>query len=57
MSDLKGKNVEVTYKGITYRGRLIDAGSAEIYLQTESRRVVLSMSEIKSVRALPETKR
>ncbi len=56
LQQLQGKNVEVIYQGIVYKGKLLGAGEAEVYLQTPSGRVTLPMSGITTVRALPSRK-
>lgn len=54
LQELQGKDVEVTYQGLLYKGKLIGTGMSEIYLQTLTRQVELPMSGITRVRALPE---
>lgn len=51
---LQGKEVEVVYQGIIYKGRLIGAGESEVYLQTSHERVVLPMEDITEVRQAPQ---
>ncbi len=56
LQSLQNKEVEVTYQGIHYKGTLIGAGVAEIYLQTTSGQVELPMSGVTRIRAVPERK-
>ncbi len=54
LQGLEGKTVEIVYQSLVYRGRLIGVGKSEVHLQTLSRRMVLPMSGITAVRALPK---
>lgn len=47
---LQGKEVEVVYQGIVYKGKLVGASDNEIYLQTVNDWVTLPMEEITDVR-------
>jgi len=54
LQGLEGKTVEIIYQSLVYKGRLIGVGESEVHLQTLSRRVVLPMSGITAIRALPK---
>ncbi len=56
LEKLKGKQIEVTYQGILYKGKLLGAGMAEIYLQTPTGQIELPMSGVTRVRELPKRK-
>lgn len=47
---LQGKEVEVIYQGIVYKGKLVGASDTEVYLQTLNDWVTLPMEEITDVR-------
>ena len=49
LQKLHGRQVEVIYRGIRYEGKLVDAGTAEITLDTASGRITLPMGEITAV--------
>ncbi len=52
---LQGKEVEVTYQGMRYRGRLVETTDLEINLKTPMDWVVLPLEGVSSVRQiLPE---
>jgi len=54
LQGLEGKTVEIIYQNLLYKGTLIGVGEAEVHLQTLSRRVVLPMSGISEIKALPK---
>lgn len=54
LNGLEGKAVEIVYQNLVYKGCLVGVSEEEVYLQTLSRRVVLPMSDITAIRALPE---
>ncbi|MBN4054859.1 hypothetical protein JYT87_04040 [Nitrospira defluvii] len=56
LQNLKGKAVEIIYRGITYKGKLIGASGTEVYLQTSSNQIVLPMSGVTSVREMSKRK-
>ncbi|MCG3116598.1 MAG: hypothetical protein LLH30_13035 [Candidatus Manganitrophus sp. SA1] len=47
---LQGKQVEVVYQGIVYRGTLVGASESEVYLQTLNDWVTLPMEDVTDVR-------
>ncbi len=47
---LQGKQVEVVYQGIIYKGKLVGASESEIYLQTLNDWVTLPMEDVTDVR-------
>lgn len=47
---LQGKQVEVVYQGIIYRGKLVGASESEVYLQTMNDWVTLPMEDVTDVR-------
>lgn len=47
---LQGKQVEVVYQGIVYRGMLVGASESEVYLQTLNDWVTLPMEDVTDVR-------
>lgn len=47
---LQGKQVEVIYQGIVYRGTLVGASESEVYLQTLNDWVTLPMEDVTDVR-------
>lgn len=47
---LQGKQVEVVYQGIIYRGKLVGASEGEVYLQTVNDWVTLPMEDVTDVR-------
>lgn len=47
---LQGKQVEVVYQGIVYRGKLVGASENEVYLQTLNDWVTLPMEDVTDVR-------
>lgn len=51
LQSLQGKQVEVVYQGMVYKGVLVAASETEIHLQTLNDWVVLPMAEITEVRA------
>jgi hypothetical protein len=50
---LQGKEVEVVYQGIVYRGRLVGASEDEVYLQGLTESITLPMADITDVREAP----
>ena len=53
LQTLQGKEVEVVYQGIVYRGKLVGAGENEIYLQALTESITLPMEGITDVREAP----
>lgn len=53
LQTLQGKEVEVIYQGIVYRGKLIGAGEDEIYLQALNESFTLPMESIAEIREAP----
>ncbi|MCG3111272.1 MAG: hypothetical protein MCM46_05545 [Candidatus Manganitrophus sp. SB1] len=47
---LQGKQVEVVYQGIVYKGTLVGASESEVYLQTLNDWVTLPMEDVTDVR-------
>ncbi len=56
IQQLIGQEVELTYLGINYKGKLIGAGASEVYLQTLTNQVELPLSGVTKIQALPERK-
>lgn len=50
LQTLQGKEVEVVYQGVIYRGRLVGASENEVYLQTLNESITLPMEDITDVR-------
>lgn len=50
MQMLQGKQVEVVYQGIVYKGKLVGASESEVYLQTPSEWITLPMQDVTDVR-------
>lgn len=50
LQTLQGKQVEIVYQGIVYRGTLVGASEREVYLQTLNDWVTLPMEDITDVR-------
>jgi hypothetical protein len=50
LTQLQGREVEVIYEGILYRGRLVGADEAELYLMTPGGAFNLPLTNITSVR-------
>jgi hypothetical protein len=50
LTQLQGREVEVTYEGILYRGRLVGADESELYLMTSAGPFNLPLASITSVR-------
>ncbi|MBI3608371.1 MAG: hypothetical protein HY207_10410 [Nitrospirae bacterium] len=48
---LQGREVEVVYEGILYRGRLVGADEADLYLVTTAGSFTLPLANISAVRA------
>ena len=48
---LQGREVEVVYEGVLYRGRLVGADEADLYLATTAGSVTLPLANISAVRA------
>ena len=48
---LQGREVEVVYEGMVYRGRLVGADETDLYLVTPAGSCTLPLSGINSVRA------
>jgi hypothetical protein len=51
LSQLQGREVEVIYEGILYRGRLVGADESELYLMTPAGSFTFSFTSVTSVRA------
>jgi hypothetical protein len=49
LSQLQGREVEVTYEGILYRGRLVGADESELYLMTPAGSFTFPFASITSV--------
>ncbi|MFN3480463.1 MAG: hypothetical protein ACK415_08760 [Thermodesulfovibrionales bacterium] len=47
---LIGKIVEVTANDITYRGRLVEMGETEVYLESDLGWIVIPVEQIASMR-------
>ncbi|MFQ5780209.1 MAG: hypothetical protein ACE5HN_05420 [Nitrospiria bacterium] len=54
LHSLQGKNVEVVYNGIMYKGRLAGASEGEVHLQTLNDWIVLPMENITEVHEAAE---
>lgn len=50
MVDLVGKIVDVQTQGMTYTGKLIEVGEAEVYLESESGWIVIPVDSIAFIR-------
>ncbi len=50
LTQLQGREVEITYEGILYRGRLVGVDESELYLMTSAGAVNLPLTSITSVR-------
>lgn len=50
LTQLQGREVEVTYEGTLYRGRLVGADESELYLMTSAGSFNLPLASITSVR-------
>ncbi|MFZ5863639.1 MAG: hypothetical protein ACOYXR_12445 [Nitrospirota bacterium] len=50
LTQLQGREVEVTYEGIVYRGRLVGADESELYLMTAGGAFNFPLTSITSVR-------
>lgn len=50
LTQLQGREVEVVYEGIIYRGRLVGADESELYLLTPGGSFNLPLENITSVR-------
>lgn len=55
--DNKGRIVEVRASGFSYRGVLVGADEAELYLKTEMRWLVLPLDRVTSLRVIEEQHR
>lgn len=51
LTALRDREVEVIYEGVLYRGRLVGADEADLYLVTTAGSVTLPLASISSVRA------
>lgn len=51
LTALRDREVEVTYEGVLYRGRLIGADETDLYLVTTAGSFTLPLASISSVRA------
>jgi len=51
LTALRDQEVEVTYEGMVYRGRLVGADEADLYLVTTAGSFTLPLASISSVRA------
>jgi hypothetical protein len=51
LESLKGREVEVVYNGVVYRGTLSGASEDEVYLETRTDWVSLPMADITELRA------
>jgi hypothetical protein len=49
MQDLVGKKVEVLALETTYKGRLIEIGETEVYLESESGWIMIPVEKIISI--------
>ena len=49
---LKGKEVEVDFHGMIYKGVLLDTSADEIFLKTEASLLSLPMDEVSDMRPL-----
>jgi len=54
MQDLVGKNVEVLALETTYKGRLIEIGETEVYLESESGWIMIPVEKIISIKEQEE---
>jgi hypothetical protein len=50
LTQLLGREVEVVYEGISYRGQLVGADESELYLLTSGGSFTLPLTSIASVR-------
>lgn len=53
IENLVGKVVEVTANDITYTGRLVEMGEAEVYLESDLGWIVIPTNQIASIREAP----
>ncbi len=51
LTTLHGREVEVTYEGVVYRGRLVGADDTDLYLVASAGSFTLPLTSISSVRA------
>ena len=51
LSQLQGREVEVIYEGILYRGRLVGADESDLYLTTPAGSFTFPFTSVTSVRA------
>jgi len=51
LTTLRDREVEVTYEGVLYRGRLVGADETDLYLVTTAGSYTLPLASISSVRA------
>ncbi len=51
LTALQGREVEVMYEGMAYRGRLVGADETDLYLVTSAGSFTLPLTSISSVRA------
>jgi len=47
---LKGKQVEIVYQGVLYKGVLVDADETSLHLKTGDCVVILPMSDVSDMR-------
>ncbi|MCL5023102.1 MAG: hypothetical protein M1497_07025 [Nitrospirae bacterium] len=50
MLDLLGKYVEVVANGIVYRGKLVEIGEEEVYLEAESGWVAIPVERVITIK-------
>jgi hypothetical protein len=51
LTALRDQEVEVTYEGVLYRGRLVGADETDLYLVTTAGSFSLPLASVSSVRA------
>jgi hypothetical protein len=52
LTALRDQEVEVTYEGVLYRGRLVGADETDLYLVTTAGSFSLPLASVSSVRAV-----
>lgn len=52
LGELIGKEVEVTAKGFSYRGRLIEVSENEVFLQGDLGWIQLQVEDVTDIRAV-----
>jgi hypothetical protein len=50
LTQLQGREVEVTYEGVLYRGRLVGADESDLYLMTPAGSFTFPFTSVTSVR-------